>query len=127
MSTVSEAILAGNRATTAAYIDSDPTTIALIPLVATQTDRGTVTTGPGEPREPQTFKVITVSSEQQGPTVTVNGVQRIIDHVLMGTHTATVSVGDHWVADGKHFEVAMLGEGYGYMTKALVFSIPVGE
>jgi hypothetical protein len=109
------------RRQTAAFIADDPTTAALIPVTRTTLPNGGFTETDGTPRPPQTFKLSLLAYDQR-PTITVAGVERLMDFHLIGPHDMAIEVGDHWVDEaGTRYEVAALTEGWGYMAKAVVF------
>jgi hypothetical protein len=109
------------RRMTTAFIADDPTTAALIPVTRVMTAGGGYTETDGTPRPPQTFKLSLLAYDQR-PTITVAGVERLMDFHLIGPHTMAIEVGDHWTAaDGTKYEVAALTEGWNYMVKAVVF------
>lgn len=108
------------RAVTEAFIEMDPVDLVLIPTDETLTESGGQSTVEGTPRPVQRFKLIPMTFDQR-PTVTVAGVERLIDYHLLGKWDATVKVGDHWTdPDGTMYEVVALADGHGYETKALV-------
>lgn len=112
--------LAMQRSLTQMYIANDPTTIELQPYSQVKTPSGGWSWQAGDLREPQTVKMILLSNDQR-PTVTVAGVERVIDYHLMGRHDMQIAVGDIWAADdGTMWEVLGFTEGWGYMTKAFV-------
>lgn len=111
------------RRGTVNYISYDPTTIELIPTVKTRTDSGSTVEEDGTPREPQDFKLISIEFTPQGtnPTVTVDGVERVIGFYLLGAWDADIEVGDHWTGDdGRRYEVIALMDGHGYESKGAV-------
>ena len=109
------------RRMTAAFIADDPTTAALIPVTRAMTAGGGYTYTDATPRAPQTFKLSLLAYDQR-PTLTVAGVERLMDFHLIGPHDMAIEVGDHWTAsDGTRYEVAALTEGWNYMVKAVVF------
>lgn len=109
------------RRMTAAFIADDPTTTALIPVTRTLLANGGYSYVDGAPRPAQTFKLSLLAFDQR-PTLTVAGVERLMDFHLIGPHNMAIEVGDHWTADdGTKYEVAALTEGWNYMTKAVVF------
>lgn len=114
------ATLEAQRRMTAAFIADDPTTAVLIPLTRASTASGGYTDTPGTPRASQTFKLSLLAYDQR-PTVTVAGVERLVDYHLIGPHDMAIAVGDYWVdADGTMYEVVGFSEGWDYMTKAFV-------
>lgn len=114
------AILAAQRRVTRGYIDADPTTVTLIPSTVTVLANGGKSQVDGIPRTPQRFKLIQVAFDAR-PTLTVDGVERIISYILLGTHDSTMEVWDHWSGDdGSVYTIVALGEGFGYEKKGLV-------
>jgi len=109
------------RAMTTAFIEFDPVTIVLIPRVPSTTPGGAQSYVDGTPRAPQVFKLSLLGHDQR-PITTVSGEERRIEYHLIGQHDAEIEVGDRWTdADGTRFEVMGFTDGYGYMTKALVY------
>jgi hypothetical protein len=108
------------RALTLKYIEYDPTTIALIPYVDTPSATGGFIRTEGEPRSPQTFKRIAQGGNPR-PTVTIAGVERIVDYVLLGVWDCEIEIGDHWTDDkGTIYEIILIQAGHGYEKKAFV-------
>jgi len=119
--TASAVELATQRKLTAALIRNDPTTAALIPRVEVTTPSGGQTRTDGTPRQPQTFKLSLLAYDQR-PTITVAGVERLIDYHLIALWDAEMEVGDYWVdEEGTRFEVVGFSEGWEYQTKAFVY------
>lgn len=108
------------RLTTALFIDMDPTEVVLIPRVETPTATGGKSYTDGTPRTSQTFKLIPLTYDQR-PTVTLAGVERIIDYHLLGLYDAEMAVGDFWMVDDTKYEIIAMSDGHGYETKGLVF------
>lgn len=109
------------RALTTRFINSDPITLVLIPRVASTTPGGAKSYVDGTPRNPQVFKLSLLGHDQR-PITTVSGQERRIEYHLIGQHDAAIAVGDHWTTDdGIRFEVMGFTDGFGYMTKALVY------
>jgi hypothetical protein len=102
------------------FIDSDPSTIALIPRVKATTGSGGFKFTDQAPRAAQVFKLITMSDATR-PTITTDGVERIIDFTLLGEYNAVVKVFDYWRdADGTRYEVVEIVPFNLYEVKALV-------
>lgn len=107
------------RAQTLKFINSDPSLIALIPVLKTKNASGGFTRTDQPPRAVQTFKLIP-QTETNRPTVTVDGVERAADYVLLGLWDAVVAYDDHWT-DGDGFSYAVLSVSRNeYESKALV-------
>jgi hypothetical protein len=108
------------RAATASFIADDPTTAQLIPVTRVVQPTGGFIETNGTPRAPQTFKLVLLAFDQR-PTVTVAGVERVIDYHIVGPHDMTIAVGDYWVdGQGTRYDVVGLTEGFDYETKAFV-------
>ena len=117
---VSSGYLTAQRSATKAFIADDPTTITLIPRDRVATQSGGYQLVDGVPRPAQTVKMVLLSSDQR-PTVTVAGVERVVDYHLVGPYDMQIAVGDVWDAeDGTRWEVVGFSEGWDYMTKAFI-------
>lgn len=117
------ALLVAQRQMTHNYISMDPISLALIPVKRTHTDSGGDVWEDQTPRVPQTFKLITIEATAHGhePTTTLDGVERIVNGVLMGDWDCVMEVGDHWTgADGRRYTIIALEDGHGYEKKGLV-------
>lgn len=111
--------LEAQRRITKAFIDEDPTTITLIPTEIQVQPSGDKRRFDGAPRAPQTFKVIPMTFDQR-PTVTVDGVDRIISHTLLGEYNCTMELWDHWDDGEETYVIVAFAPSYGYERKALV-------
>lgn len=113
--------LNAQRRMTQAFIAADPESVmvSLIPRVRQRTASGGFEDVDGTPRNPQRFKLSEIAFDQR-PTVTVAGVERIIDYHLIGPHDAIVRVGDYWTEGTTKYEVVGFTDGFGYETKAQV-------
>lgn len=111
--------LDAQRRMTKWFIDEDPTTIVLIPTEITVQPSGDKRRSDGPPRAPQIFKVIPMTFDQR-PTVTVDGVDRIVSHTLLGEHFCTMELWDHWIDGEDTYVIIAFAPGYGYERKALV-------
>lgn len=112
-----------NREITKQYIAMDPITLELIPQAEFKTDSGSTVMEDGTPRDPQTFKLITLQfTPRQGePSITIDGHEHTIGAYLLGEYGATVGVGDYWIGeDGRRYQVIALMDGHGWETKAAV-------
>lgn len=118
--TANSVTLQAQRAVTAAFIADDPTTAALIPVTRVKQPGGGYTEQIGTPRANQTFKLSLLAYDQR-PTITVAGVERLIDYHLIGPHDMAIAVGDYWVdGAGTRYDVVSLSEGWEYEVKAFV-------
>lgn len=113
--------LDAHRAATRRLIDDDPTTVVLIPRVRATTAGGHQSIVDGTPRPAQRFKLSLLGNDQR-PVVTESGQERRIEYHLIGEYDAQIAVGDRWTdADGTRYEVMGFTDGFGYMTKALIY------
>lgn len=108
------------RRLTRDYIASDPTTVTLIPSIVTVLTNGGKDFSDGPPRLPQKFKLIPMTFNQR-PTLTVDGVDRIIDYTLLGEWDSSMELWDHWEdSEGGTNTIIAFTDGHGYERKALV-------
>lgn len=109
------------RRLTQAFINADPTArpIVLTPHVRQRQPNGGYKDVDGTPRAPQKFKLSEIAYDQR-PTVTVAGVERIIDFHLIGRHDAQIAVGDWWMEGATKYEVIGFTDGFEYEIKAQV-------
>jgi len=102
------------------FIDSDPSMITLIPRVKSRANSGGSVFTDQPPRPAQKFKLITMTDSTR-PTVTSDGVERLIDFTLLGEVGMVVAVHDYWRdPDGTRYEVVELVPSNLYEVKALV-------
>lgn len=113
--------LAAQRRVTKAFIAADPEaiTVTLTPHTRVRQPSGSYKDVDGTPRAPQRFKLSEMAFDQR-PTITVAGVERLIDYHLIGPHDAIVQVGDWWMDGPTKYEVVGFTDGFGYETKAQV-------
>jgi hypothetical protein len=114
--------LAAQIANTFEFIEADPIVVTLIPRVRQNTPTGARFTDQPA-RDPQRFKLISQSGLVSGsgrPTVTIDGVERVIEFVLMGMPDVVVARYDYWVQGGQRFEVLEIQPTPEYEVKALV-------
>jgi len=117
--------LKAQRAQTAAFIDANPSSIALIPKREVRSGTGS-TWEALPPRAAQIFRIID-NSAATGPTpgtmIAADGAQRVVKCALIGQHDAEVGLWDSWVdSDGVKWEVAELMPRNGYSRRAMVVS-----
>jgi hypothetical protein len=105
-----------HRKGTESFINSDPTTISLIPSTETWVG-GTKTFGTATVRTAQTFKIIW-SGSQDGIVITGEAKARRFDFILVGRYDAVVQIGDSWTLGSQHFQVEWIAPGNGYEVKA---------
>lgn len=114
--------LASQRKNTLAFIKANPLTLQLIPR-SKVTDGGGSRWVKGNPRAPQTFRLIDQSTARIPTTVIVrtsDGQERVAEFMLLGEHDSTVELWDIWEDAGKTYEVAQLFPHNGYETRAAV-------
>lgn len=118
---VTSRYLTTQRRLTQLLINDDPTTAQFIPVVREDTTSGGFQEVDQTARLPQTFKLSLLAYDQR-PTLTVAGVERVIDYHLIGLHDMQIEIGDYWQDEaGTRYEVAGFSEGWDYMTKAFIF------
>jgi len=111
------------RRNTQAFIDSNPTTLTLIPRTRVKRGSGFQWIE-GQPRAPQVLRVIDQSSTRgpvQGSVHTADGVERRVEYQLLGNYQAAIGLYDTWVdANGLRWEIAELLPDNGYERRAQV-------
>lgn len=114
--------LAVHRENTLAYIAANPTTVTLTPIdTKERTPAGGWKEVPGEPRQPQTMRIIEVSARSEPATVKLqDGTERVVSFWLLGAHDAVVEVGDSWTEGTREWEVGDIIRSNHYETRALV-------
>lgn len=114
------------RRLTREFIAQDPLTLELIPQALEVQLSGSKKLVAQAPREPQDFKLIPMTFDQR-PTVTADGVERIISYTLLGTHDCAMGVWDTWSDDTGIYLIVAFAPGHGYEKKGLVeHRLPVG-
>lgn len=113
--------LEAQRRQTKAFIDADPTVIALVPQSETITPGGGRKLEQDQPRADQTFKLIPMTFDQR-PTVTAGGVERIIDYTLLAEWDAEGAVWDLFTlpdSPDEYYLVVAIADGHKYEKKFL--------
>lgn len=111
------------RANTKAFIAANSVVVTLIPRV-TQTDGAGTRYTDGAPRAPQTFRIVpgtnsSSAAPSPGVVLTQDGRDRMAEFMMLGEHTVTWAVGDHWTdADGHLWEILQLFPENGYERRA---------
>ena len=107
---------------TAAYIAYKPSVIILTPVTKVETASKGYKKVDGNPRDPQTFRIIELGLNQTPPIITLtDGKQREAEFLLLGMPDAAVAIDDHWTAaDGREWSVGDIVRENGYETRALV-------
>jgi hypothetical protein len=103
---------------TKAFIDAKPSLLTLTPRVRHRQPNGGWQWVPGNPRIPQTFRVL----ERTEPNVTTvdDGVQRTISYVLLGMPDALVAKGDTFTYQGDTLEVVEMNTANDFEVRAFV-------
>lgn len=113
-----EAELAAHRVNTEYFIAWNPIELQLIPKVKVRSATGTKKMD-GTPKALQRFRLIP-QLETTPPVLIEDGVERVIDFVLLGPWNADMSVGDHWRDTvGFYYEILNVTTN-GYEVKGLV-------
>jgi hypothetical protein len=114
------AVLTAQRQATIDFINYDPTPVQLIPNARTTTPSGGFSEASGTPRSAQVVKLILLAYDER-PSVTLAGVERIIDYHLLGRWDMEIETGDYWIdSEGTRWDVVGFSEGWDYETKAFV-------
>lgn len=111
--------LATNRRLTKAFIDVRPVSLVLTPRSRQKKPAGGWAWVAGAPRSPEVFTIIEPSSAPR-PTVTLDGIERVVEFEVLGEWGSPMSVGDVFVHSGKDWEVVELWIDNGYETRGLV-------
>lgn len=110
--------LAIHRKSTDHFISADRTNIVLKTRGTESMVNGTKTFIPGADRTEQSFKVIWMGDTGVIRQVDSAGGVRRFDFVLVGSHDATVDIGDHWEVDGQENRIEYVYPFNGYEVKA---------
>lgn len=114
--------LVTNRRLTKAFIDHAPVTLTLTPRVKLKQPAGGWRWSNQAPRAPQVMSILeqgTVGGQPR-PTVTLDGVERVVEFQLLAEYGAAIARGDIFVHQGKDWEVVDLFHDNGYEIRALV-------
>ena len=111
-----------NRANTASFIAARPSEIVLTPHTQEKTTVGGYKLIPGEPKSPQTLRVIELGANQSPPILTLtDGKQREASFWLLGMDDADIAINDTWLGeDGRTWRVGDVVRPNGYETRGLV-------
>lgn len=96
---MNEVELKYNRIQTTAFIAVKPSIITLIPQNKIEQPSGGYKLADGDPRDPQTFRIIELGFNHEPPVVELtDGSQREASFWLLGEWDATVDINDYWTA-----------------------------
>lgn len=122
------ATLAANRVATQLFIESDPSVIAFTPSERVRSQNGSYKVIQGEPKPPQTVKVIFQEARGEAER-TSDGQVRKHDVVIVGEYDADIDEGDtfHWPpGESKKWVVKGIHPHNGYEVKADVVAYGIG-
>lgn len=113
---------ATNRRLTKSFIDVNPVTLTLVPREKVKQPAGGYKLTEQAPREPQVMTLIeqTGLSGQPKPVVTLDGVERVVEFMLLGEWDCAMARFDVFQYQGKDWEVVDLYYDNGYERRALV-------
>lgn len=114
--------LAVQRKITKGFIAAQPVMITLVPRAQVKQPSGGTRWENGEPRVAQTMKIIepTLGVGNTRPTVAVDGIERVVEYILLGAWDAVIGVYDTFEHDGGRWEVVQLIHDNGYEQRASV-------
>jgi len=118
----SQAELKIHKANTKAFIATNPSVLQLIPRTRIKDGSGTRFMN-GTPRDPQTFKLIDQSTSRNtipGKIRTSDGVERLIDYILLAESDALVELWDYWADSDGTWEVGEIYPSNQYEIRAAV-------
>lgn len=110
--------LAIHRKGTIRFIASDATNVVLKTRGTESMVNGTKTFIPGDDRPEQSFKIIWAGDNGVLRQVDSAGGVRRFDFILVGSHDATVDIGDYWEVDGQENRIEYVYPANGYEVKA---------
>lgn len=110
---------ATQRELTHAFIMADPLEITLTPRTRTRTDAGGWVWADDAPRAAQSVKVVTLGDDAH-PIVTLDGVERRSEFMLLCEYDAEVAVGDTFTARGSEWQVIGIMPALPYEVRVLV-------
>jgi hypothetical protein len=117
--------LAVEIANTVAFINANPTSVILTPRTRHLDGKGARFVN-GQPKAPQTVKLIDQSTSRNtipGKIQASDGVERLIDFILLAHPDADIDLYDFWVdGNGRTLEVAELYPSNQYEIRAAVVS-----
>lgn len=118
----SPAELKAHRANTKAFIATNLSVLLLIPRTRVKDGSGSRFVD-GVPREPQVCRLLDQSTSRNtwpGMVRTSDGVERLVDFILLAEHNALVQTWDYWVDANGRWEVAEVYPSNQYELRAAV-------
>lgn len=111
-----------NRRLTKAFIDQNPVEIVMTPRHRERTAAGGFQWVDHRPRSPQVMTLIETGGVGgiPRPTITQDGIDRVIEFQLLAEHDARMERYDVFEHDGKEWEVVELYHDNGYERRANV-------
>jgi hypothetical protein len=112
-----------NIANTKAFIAARPVSVTLIPHGRVRTPAGGFKEDDGEPRAPQTFRIIETGIQTTpAMTATEDGEMRVVLFWMLGMPDAKVARHDWWIdsVDGREMEIADIVRSNGYEVRLVV-------
>ena len=107
------------RKLTQEFIQMLPTTVVLTPNTRVRTPSGGYQKQPQAPRAPLTVTIIEPGVDPQ-PTVTQDGIVRVVSFEVLGEWDAPMAIDDSFVHQGKDWEIVALFYNNQYETRAWV-------
>lgn len=109
------------RRLTRAFINTQPVMITLTPRTRTKTSTGGVLMTDGVPRGPQKLRLVEPGdSGGRLPIRAADGLEREVEYILLGEHTAEIGKYDIFTYAGSRWEVAALMHDNGWEKRGLV-------
>lgn len=108
------------RKLTHAFILTQPVEITLTPRAKVKMPAGGFVWQEGDPRAPQTMRLIEPSNSAPKPTVTADGIEREVTFFLLGEWDATIGLFDIFTHAGYDWEIVQLAHHNGWETRASV-------
>lgn len=119
----SAAELKVDRENTLAFIAENPSEIVLKPQRRVKTATGGFQIAFDDPRPPQTLRLIDISrtfSPAMPLQKTIDGVERMVEYMLLGMDDAQMAVYDVWTDEqGRDWEITVMYPDNGYERRAL--------
>lgn len=107
------------RRLTKAFINTMPVSLVLTPRTKQSTPAGGFKWQDGAAREAQTLRLIEPSSDPT-PTVTLDGVVRVVNYELLGEYNALMDRYDTFSYAGKEWEIVEMFIDNGWEKRAMV-------